>query len=240
MSAWRAQYRTELTLSMRNGEQLLVSMFIPLGILVFFSKVEVFKVTATEPVQELAPAVLGLAVMSTSLVSLGISTGFDRFYGVLKRLGATPLGRGRWLAAKLAAVLTIEALQWAVLIPTGFLLGWTPTASGWPAAIVAAMVGTLAFGGLGMVLAGRLPGLANLAVCNGLYLVLMVTGDMVVRVERMPAALVNIARVLPAAPLSDVLVASLGRGKTHWSSWPVLVVWAIVTPALAARTFRWD
>lgn len=240
MKALVAQFRVELALSLRNGEQLLVNLLIPLGLLIFFSQVNVLNSTETDPVSFLAPAVLALAVMSAALVSLGIGTGFDRYYGVLKRLGATPLGRPRWVLAKFAVVVTIEAGQWAILIPTGMLLGWNP-ANGWAPAVVAALLGTAAFGGLGLLLAGTLPGLTNLAVCNGLYLALLVTGGMIVPLSKMPAPLRSVAELLPAAPLADVMIGNLALGKSvHGGSWAVLTVWAIVMPLLAAWRFQWD
>ena len=242
MKALLGQYRSELTLSLRNGEQLLVNLFIPVGILVFFSKVQVFNSQSAKTIDVLAPSVLGLAVMSTALVSLGIGTGFERFYGVLKRLGTTPLGRPRWVAAKFLTVLTIEVGQWAVLIPAALALGWHP-ANHWPAAIGATLLATFAFGGLGLLLAGTLPGMLNLAVCNGLYLALMVTGDMIINLKEMPQGLQAIARALPAAPLADLMICSLASGAAHHanaSSWPVLGAWAVGCPLLAAWRFHWD
>ena len=213
---------------------------IPLGILVFFSKVDVLNDDTADPVQFLAPAVLALAVMSSSLVSLGIGTGFERYYGVLKRLGATPLGRPRWVMAKFASVLVIELVQWAVLIPAGLLLGWAP-GTGWPAAVAGAMLGTAAFGGLALVLAGTLPGMVNLAACNGLYLALLVTGGMVVPLDQMPDAMRRAAEALPAAALADIMIGSLNPERSvHGGSWVVLTAWAIVTPLVASRVFRWD
>ncbi|MBS1838833.1 MAG: ABC transporter permease, partial [Actinobacteria bacterium] len=163
MSAFLSQLRTELTLSARQGEQILVSIGIPLLVLVFFSNVDILPSGPGDtPVDYLVPAVLALAVMSTALVSLGIGTGFERHYGVLKRLGASPLGRRRWVAAKMSMVLIIEVVQWTVLMGVGLLLGWSPPASGWVAAIVAGLLGTAAFGGLGLFLAGTLPGITTL------------------------------------------------------------------------------
>lgn len=240
MRATLAQLRVELALSLRNGEQLLVNLLIPLGLLVFFSKVKVLATDASEPVDFLAPAVLALAVMSSSLVSLGIGTGFERHYGVLKRLGATPLGRPRWVLAKFGAVLVIEAGQFAVLIATALLLGWSPGGN-WAAAIAAAVLGTAAFGGLALLLAGTLGGLTNLAVCNGLYLALMVTGGMVVPFEDMPGPLRAVATAFPAAPLADLMIGALRAGTdVHGVSWVVLGAWALVMPLLAAWRFRWD
>ncbi len=243
LRALLAQTRTELTLTLRQGEQLLVSLGVPLGILVFFAKVNVLpKGDIGRPVDFLTPAVLSLAVMSSAMVSLGIGTGFERYYGVLKRLGTTPLGRPRLVGAKICAVLVTECVQFAVLIVAGKALGWHPT-DGWAAAIAAALLGTAAFAGVGLYLAGTLSGPLNLAACNGLYLLLLVTGGMMVPFEKLPHALRAVAEVLPAAALSDIVIGSLAQGaKVHvdGAAWIVLAVWAIVMPSIAAWRFRWE
>lgn len=239
MKAVLAQLRLELALTLRNGEQMLVNLLIPLGLLIFLSTVDLFD-TADDRVATVAPAILALAVMSSSLVSLGISTGFERYYGVLKRLGATPLGRPRWIAAKFGSVSAIELFQWLILVIAALLLGWSPDNSGWPAAVGAAMLGTAAFGGIALLLAGTLSGLTNLAVCNGLYLVLMLTGGMVVPLDKMPAAMETAAKAFPAAPLADILVASFNPASAaDAASWAVLAAWAIGAPLAAAWRFRW-
>lgn len=242
MTAVWAQLRTELRLSLRQGEQLIVAIGIPLGILVFFSQVDVLpQGEVTRPVDFLTPAVLALAVMSSSLVSLGIATGFERYYGVLKRLGATPLGRPRLIVAKMGTVLATEAIQFAVLIVAGLALGWRPEASGWPIALAAALLGTAAFAGLGLLLAGTLSGPLNLAVCNGVYLVFLVTGGMMVPFEELPGGMRAIAQLLPAAALSDLMIGSLAENASvHGASWTVLGFWAVVLPGLAAWRFRWE
>lgn len=241
MKAYLAQLRTELALSSRQGEQLLVSLGIPLLVLVFFSSVDVLPTGTDDPVDFLAPGVLALAVMSTAMVSLGIGTGFERTYGVLKRLGAAPLGRGRWVAAKISMVLVIEVVQWLLLAAVAVLLGWSPDASGWGPALVAGLLGTAAFGGLGLLMAGTLPGLATLAGANALYLVLLLTGGMVIPLEELPGPVAAVAKVLPAAPLAEALTGSLieGRSVPGWA-WAVLAAWAVVAPLAAAATFRWE
>lgn len=148
MRPFLSQWRAEFSLAMRQGEQLLVSVGIPLGILVFFSQIDVVRFDGVGAVDYLTPATMALAVMSTSMVSLGIGTGFDRNYGVLKRLGSTPLGRGRWLAAKVATVATIEVGQVAVLAMVGAALGWRPPPT-WPLGLVALALGTAALPGSG-------------------------------------------------------------------------------------------
>jgi ABC-2 type transport system permease protein len=184
--------------------------------------------------------VLALAVMSSAMVSLGIGTGFERYYGVLKRLGSTPLGRPGLVAAKSGMVLATEAVQFVVLIAVAFALGWNPS-GGWAEALVATLVGTAAFAGLGLLLAGTLSGPVNLAACNGLYLLLLVTGGMMVPFDKLPEGLRVVAELLPAAALSDVMIGALTHGEhVHTGSWFVLLFWGIVLPALAAWRFRWE
>lgn len=241
MSAFRGQLRTELRLGSRQGEQLLVSLGIPLLVLVFFSSVDVLPTGTADPLDYLAPAVLSLAVISTSMVSLGIGTGFERQYGVLKRLGASPLGRGRWVAAKLAAVAITQTFQWLVLVGVSLLMGWTPPASGWAMAIAAALVGTAAFGGIGLLMAGTLPGVVTLAAANGVYIIFLLIGGIVVPLNELPAGLAAVSRVFPAAALTEVITGSLvAGGQVEAWAWPVLIVWGITTPIAASVLFRWE
>jgi ABC-2 type transport system permease protein len=241
VTAFRSQLRTELALSSRQGEQLLVSLGIPLLVLVFFTGVDILPTgDVEEPIDFLAPAVLALAVMSTAMVSLGIGTGFERHYGVLKRLGASPLGRGRWVAAKITAVLVTEVVQWAVLIAVAVAMGWSPPASGWAAAVLGALLGTAAFGGLGLLMAGTLPGLGTLALANGLYLVLLLTGGMVIPLSELPSGLAAVSKALPAAPLAEVITGALGGGAVAIWAWVSLAAWAAAAPVAAALLFRWE
>lgn len=240
MKALTAQARTELVLSLRQGEQLLVAIGIPLLVLVFFSLVDVLPTDTAESVDYLTPAVLALAIMSTAMVSLGIATGFERYYGVLKRLALTPLGRPRLLAAKLLAVLCVEVVQLIVLSIAGGLLGWNPGFQ--PAGfVVAVLLGTAAFAGLGFTLAGVLSGPANLAATNGLYLLLLLLGGIAVPASRLPVGLRAVARVLPSGALVEVMGDVAGRlPAASGRAWLVLVVWAIAMPTIAALTFRWS
>ena len=236
-----AQLRTEVLLVVRNGEQLLLTLIIPVLLLVFFSLVDVLPTGTDDPVDFLAPGILALAVMSTAMVSLGIGTGFERSYHVLKRLGATPLGRPRLVAAKIGAVVAVELLQFAVLVPVAYAVGWRPSAPNWLTAAGAVVLGTLAFAGIGLTMAGRLRGEINLAAQNGLYLVLLLLGGMVIPFAKLPVPVRAVAHALPSGALADVLREALAHAGTRpATSWLVLAGWAIVAPVLAARLFRWD
>jgi ABC-2 type transport system permease protein len=242
MSAARAlvaQTKVELALTLRRGESVLLSLGIPVLLLVFFSSVDVLPTGTADPIDFLAPGVLALAVMSTAMVGLGIATGFERQYGVLKRLGATPLGRPALLAAKTLAILGVELVQAAVLVAVAVVLGWRP--SGSVAAVAAAMLlATVGFAGVGLLMAGRLRGEAVLAAANGLYLLLLLLGGMVVPLAKLPAALRAVSRALPAAALSDVLHAATTAGHVPGRAWLVLAAWAVAAPLAAAATFRWE
>lgn len=243
MRAWWAQTASELRLTLRNGEQLLVGIIIPLLVLVFFSLVAIVPLPegVTARVDIVAPGVLALAVMSSAMVSLGIGTGFERQYGVLKRLGATPLGRGRWLAAKVASVLVLIAAQMAVLVPVALLLGWDPT--GPVLALVPALLaGAAAFAGIGLLMAGTLRGTLTLALANGLYLVFLLAGGMVFPLDELPSAVANVAQFLPPAALTGAVGDATGASGAPGgaTAWVVLVVWALGAPAVAAWRFRWE
>lgn len=243
MSARRAvaaQTRAELRLTLRRGEGLLVSFLVPIGILVFFTQVDTLPAEYGDPVDFLVPGVLALAVMSTALVSLAIATGYERRYGVLKRLGSTPLSRGGLLAAKTANVLVIEAVQALVILLTGVALGWEAS-GGLVLAVVFLLLGTVAFAGIGLLLAGTLRAEATLATANGLFLALLFIGGMAYPLDELPALLQDLAEVLPAAALSETVRGSLAPGADiPAASVIVLALWAVAAPLLAARYFRWE
>lgn len=241
LSTLLAQLRHEVTTTLRNGEQLLLTLIIPVMLLVFFSVVDVLPTGTKDPVDFLAPGILALAVMSAAMVSLGIGTGFERTYKVLKRLGATPLGRGRLIAAKIGAVIVTELVQFAVLVPVAYVLGWRPSAPNWAAAVGGVVLGTIAFAGIGLSMAGRLRGEINLAAQNGLYLVLLLLGGMVIPFAKLPAGVSAAAKALPSGALADVLREALAHGGVRpGTSWLILGAWAVVTPLLATRLFRWE
>jgi ABC-2 type transport system permease protein len=234
-----AQTRIELLLTLRRGESVLLTFAIPVVVLAFFSNVDVLP-TGDHPVDFLYPGTVALAVLSTALVSLAIATGFERQTGVLKRLGATPLRRAELLGAKTLAIVAIEVLQVVVLTGEAFALGWRPHDTQVLALLGAVVLATVAFASLGLLLAGVLPALTTLAAANGLYLLLLLTGGMIVPLEQLPGAVRIVARALPAGALSDACHGALGAGSVPGHAWAVLVAWAIVAPLVASRTFRWE
>ncbi len=240
------QTRMELSTLLRNYEQLLLILVIPVGILVFFGNVQVLPDSVS--LSRLVSSVLTLSIMSTAMVSTGIATGFERSYHVLKRLGATPLGRERLIWAKAMSVAMVETAQIAVLLVIASIMGWSPSVVTWWKLIAAIVLGTSAFAGIGLTLAGRLRAEANLASQNGLYLALLAVGGIIVPIDELPDAMALIARILPSGALAEAMHTSLGGATSDaWFSyasgsgvWLDLLGWAIVAPIVASRLFRFD
>jgi ABC-2 type transport system permease protein len=239
----QAQTAMELRLLSRRGENLLVTLGIPVGLLLFFGSVRALPGLGDRPVDFLLPGILALAVISTSFVNLGIATAFERGSGVLKRLGGTPLPRSGLVAAKLAGIIVVEAIQVVLLIAIAVVVfGWQPGAgSNLAVAVLALLFGTGAFAGLGLVLAGSLRPEATLAVANGVYLLLLLIGGIVIPLDQIPGPLAALSRALPASALADALRIGLGAAPGD-AMQPLLVLlaWGVVSVAIASRTFRWE
>lgn len=229
----------ELSRNLRNGEQLLLSMAIPIGVLALLSTVRIVDL-GRHPVDFVAPGVLALAVLSTAFTGQAIGTGFERRYGALKRFGATPLGRPGLLAGKTLAVLGIEAIQVVVLCAIAVALGWRPhLAVG--GSILLLVLGTAAFSGLGLLIAGTLRAEATLAGANLVYVIFLAVGGIVFPVRVFPAGVRQIVDLLPVNALANGLRALLQQGAAlPLASFAILAGWAVAALLAASLTFRWD
>jgi ABC-2 type transport system permease protein len=241
--AWWAQTRAEVVMTVRRGETLLLTVGIPVLLLVFFSLAHVVTTPTAHRVDFVAPGILALCVLSTSLVALSIATGFERSYGVLRRLHVTPLGRRRLIGAKVAGVLVTEVLQVAVLALVALALGWRPAGGVAGAAAVAGalLLGSAGCAGIGLALAGALRAEVNLAAANGLYLVLLLVSGLVVPLTSLPRVLAKVVVAVPSGAMAEALHRVLGAGLAPTGGdWVSLGAWAVLAPLLAARTFRFD
>jgi ABC-2 type transport system permease protein len=243
LAATIAQTAMELRLTARRGENVLVTIVIPVVVLLFFASVAVLPTGSGRPVDFLLPGSLALAVVATGLVNLGIATAYERHYGVLKRLGGSPLTRGSLLVAKMAAVLVVEVAQAVLLIAiAAAAVGWRPGPGASPALfLMALLLGTLAFASLGLLLAGSLRAEATLALANALFLAFLLLGGIVLPVAELPGPLAAMAVLLPAAALADLFRTALGSGDADpVRAVVILAAWGIGAVVLAARSFRWE
>ncbi|MFC4612431.1 ABC transporter permease [Streptomyces maoxianensis] len=235
-----AQTAFETKMLLRNGEQLLLTVIIPSLLLVLFSTVDIIDTGGSRRVDFLTPGVLALAVMSTAFTGQAIATGFERRYGVLKRLGASPLPRWALMTAKTLSVLATEVLQIALLTMIAFALGWSP--DGNPLSVLLLLVlGTAAFSGLALLMAGTLRAEATLAAANLVFLLLLVGGGVIVPLDRFPDGVQSVLALLPISALSDGLRDVLQHGAAMpWGDLGILAVWALLSLGAAARLFRWE
>jgi ABC-2 type transport system permease protein len=230
----------EIVMTLRRGESMLVTVIMPALFLVFFAGTQIVPPVAGKAIDFLLPGMLAIAVMSTGMVSLGIATAYERYYGVLKRLGASPLPRWGLITAKMFSVLVIEVLQVILLVALAVIFfGWAPTGNVW-AAIPIILLGTVTFSGLGMLMAGALRAEATLAGANGLYLVFLLIGGVVLPVDHLPGVIAWIAGILPAAALSDAMRGALTAQGVSGGSVLLLAVWGAVILVAAAFTFKWE
>lgn len=234
----RSQVTMELRLLSRNGEQLLLTLVIPLLLLIMGTRSDaVVDLGPGRSIDIITPGVLALAVMSTAFTSLAIATGFERRYGVLKRLGTAPLSRGALLGGKVGALLCVELLQFVVIGAAGLGLGWSPDVSV-PGLVLAVLLGTAAFAALGMLLAGTLRAEATLAAANLVYLLLLAGGAVVLPAATY-GALGEVMAWLPSGALGEALRAAC-EGGVAGRDLAVLAVWTVLGGAAAARWFRWE
>ena len=231
------QARTEFVLTLRNGEQVLLTLLIPVGLLVGLTVLNVVPVPNPR-VDNVTPRILALAVMSTAFTGQAIALGFDRRYGVLKRLAATSLPRWSLVAGRLLAVLGVVLVQLVVLGAVAFALGWHVSPPGLAPAALLILAGTAAFGALGVLLGGTLRAEVVLAVANMVWLALVVAGGIVLSVHALPGPLSAIAAALPSGALAEGLRTALVTGITPWAAVGILVAWATAAGILAARTLR--
>jgi ABC-2 type transport system permease protein len=234
-----AHAQLELRLLLRNGEQLLLTIVIPTLLLVVFAKTPIADLPKPR-IAFLVPGVLALAVMSTAFTGQAIATGFERRYGVLRRLGTTSLPRAGLLAGKTLAVLAVEVVQVALLVVVALALGWHPHGSA-ADVIGLLLLGTFAFSALGLLMAGTLRAEATLAAANLVYLLLLVLGGVAFPLSDFGSGLRHLLQLLPISALSGGLREAL----SHHANVPLhdgltLAVWAIVATVAAARWFRWQ
>lgn len=237
-----AQTRAELMMTMRRGESVLVTLIMPVLFLVFFAQVMGNHPPAPyrHAIDFLLPGLLAVAIMSTGMVSLGIATAYERYYGVLKRLGSAPLPRWELLAAKMLAVLALELVQIVLLVALSALFyGWRPTGAAL-AALPIAILGTAVFAGLGLLMAGALRAEATLAGANGLYVIFLAIGGVFLPLSSFPGSFAAVLSILPPGALSTALRGALTNQGIPGGSVLALCVWAAAIIWAAARTFKWE
>jgi ABC-2 type transport system permease protein len=212
---------------------------IPGILLILFSSLPLLNLGPGKRVDFLAPGIIALAVMATAFTGQAIAAGFERRYGVLKRLGATPLGRSGLVLARTLTVLGIELGQLALLALIALALGWSPHGSPAPVLLLL-LLGTAAFSGLGLLMAGTLRAETTLAAANLLFILLLLGGGVLVPLARFPGGLRGALGLLPISALAEGLRSVLAGGALPLSDLAILAGWAVASILAAAAWFRWE
>ncbi len=228
--------RTELHLLVRNGEQLLLALAIPLLVLTIGG----IAGGRWGELSVLAPSVLALAVWSSAFTSVAISTGFERRYGVLERLVATPLRKSGLLAGKALGIVAIVSFQLLVITAAGLYIGWRPafSATSGAVAVLLVVLAVATFVNWALALGGRLRAELTLGLANLVYVLLLVGGGLVIPVDRYPEAVQPIVQALPTGALGEGLRAAASGVVLGW---PILVLlgWLAAGALVARKVFRW-
>jgi len=234
------QGKYESLAMLRNGEQLILAVVLPLLALVGLTVTPLLDGLGGTRVNVAVPGILALCAMSTAFTGQGIATGFDRRYGVLRFLSTTPLGRTGLIAGKVLAVLAVLALQVAVVSAVAFPLGWNPPAAGWLPGLALLVLGAAAFTALGLLVAGTVRPEATLAITNLLWILLGALGGIVIPPERLPAAAQGVVHYLPSGALGEALREAFLLGTVDAGAALILLVWTVLAGAAAIRWFKWN
>ncbi|MEO5780386.1 ABC transporter permease [Arthrobacter sp. PAMC25284] len=234
------QGKYETVTMLRNGEQLILAVVLPLLAMVGLTVTPLLDGLGASRINIAAPGILALCALSTAFTGQGIATGFDRRYGVLRFLSTTPLGRTGLIAGKVLAVLAVLFLQVIAVAAVAFVLGWEPNPAGWLPGLAMLVLGAAAFTALGLLVAGTVRPEATLAITNLLWILLGSLGGIVIPPERLPALAQAAAHLLPSGALGQALRDAFLHGSVNTAAVFVLLLWTAIAGGAAIRWFKWN
>lgn len=232
----------DLRLLLRNGEQLLLTLIIPVVLLIGLTLAPIVSLQVPDGVPRINAAlagVLAVAVLSSAFTSLAIGIGFDRRSGALQLLATTPLSRAGILSARALATLAMVLAQTILLLAVALALGWAPAAIGGSLCFV--VLGTISLGTCGLALGGWARAEATLAIANGIFVLLLLAGGTALPTSTLPPPVATVVGWLPTAALGDALRTLMGSASGNLlRDAAILACWGVIGSVVALRTFRWD
>jgi ABC-2 type transport system permease protein len=229
----------ELRLTLRNGEQLLLTLIIPIVLLIAMCVTSFIPtIDGLSRVASAYPVVCTVSVIATCFTSLAIGTGFERRSGALTFLATTPLGRQGLVVGKIISTVLLAAISIALVTIVALALGWRASVhTAW--ALPVLLLAGIAFASWALFIASAFRAEAVLAIANALFLVLILLGGVIIPTASMPAG--GFIALLPSAALASSLHDILGLGSIpEPSTLIVLAAWAVVGFTLARSRFRWQ
>lgn len=234
------QGKYEAATMLRNGEQLVLMVVMPLLGLVALVATPLLDGMGHSRVAIAAPGILALCALSTAFTGQGIATGFDRRYGVLRFLSTTPLGKGGLIAGKVLAVLVALSLQVVLISTVAAFMGWRPPLAGVLLGIPLLVLGAGAFTALGLLIAGTVRPEATLAITNLGWILFAAVGGIVLPAGKFSSALEGIVQWLPSGALGNLMRAALIESRLDLWGLLVLLVWAAIASVAAVKWFKWN
>lgn len=187
---------------------------------------------------------LGLGIMTNSIISIAVRISTYRNQAVLKRLLATPLPVWKFFAGEIIAHLLLAMVQALIILAVGvFVFGGDIHGNlGWVLIIV--LLGTVVFLNIGFILSAwaRSPAAAS-GMGNAVALPMMFLAGTFFSTASLPWLLPYAAQVLPLTPMLDALREVAINSAPLWETWPqlaALAAWAAATAAVAVRVFRFS
>ncbi|RAN74290.1 ABC transporter [Bacillus sp. SRB_336] len=235
-----SQGRYEAAAMLRNGEQLVLMIVMPLLGLIALAVTPTLDGMGNSRINIATPGILALCALSTAFTGQGIATGFDRRYGVLRFLSTTPLGKAGLIAGKVIAVLVALAIQVVIISTVAAFLGWRPSAAGVALGIPLLVLGAATFTALGLLIAGTVRPEATLAITNLGWILLAALGGIVLPATKFSATMAGIVDWLPSGALGTLMRAALLQGRVDVFAIVILLAWAVAGSIAAIKWFKWN
>lgn len=235
-----SQGKYEAATMLRNGEQLVLMVVMPLLGLIALVATPLLDGMGAPRVAIATPGILALCALSTAFTGQGIATGFDRRYGVLRFMSTTPLGKGGLIAGKVIAVLVALALQVVLISAVAAFMGWRPPLAGVLLGIPLLVLGAAAFTALGLLIAGTVRPEATLAITNLGWILFAAVGGIVLPAGKFSGALEGFVQWLPSGALGNLMRAALLERQLDVFGLVILLAWAVVAGVGALKWFKWN
>lgn len=229
--------RFELRINARRAEAVVLSLGVPIMGLLAVVFTDVIDLPGNDRAGYVVPGIIALTTLSTAFTGQAISVGYERFYGALKRLGASSLTRTGLIAGKTAATVVLVVVQALVVAAVGVGVGWRPHLGHLIPALACTLLATAAYTGLALTLASVTRPEATTAGATLVYAVLLVGGGTMFPAPDLGGA----EYVLPITAHAEALRSTLTDGvAVPAAAWLSLAVWSVVAVTAAARSFRWE
>lgn len=243
------EFRYDQKVFWRNPSSVFFTAMLPVIFLVIFatifgdSEVQGMGIDTTT---YYIPAIVTLAVVSATFVSLAMNVTIDREAGLLKRVRGTPLPAWVFIAGLVGNAFVISLVMLVVISLVGRAFYGVPIP--WdhlPALIVTLLVGAASFCCLGLALTAAIPTReAASAITNLISLPLYFLSGVFIPEGEIPDGVLTVAGFLPVRPFFQAFLSSwdpltVGSGF-EWGHLAVVAAWGIAGLLIAARWFRWS